>query len=369
MTAPGDSDGVAGGVRVLIVGTGLIGTSIGLGLVRRGVEVWLDDPDPQALHTACGRGAGTELPRDAVPDVIFVAVPPHVTASVVSASLDHYLNATVSDVASVKSQVVREISTHDTHGGRFVPGHPMAGREVSGPGAAMADLFEGRVWALTPSAATDAFRVDQVAELVRLLGAVPVFTTAQAHDVAVALTSHTPQIVSSVVAAGLVPLPDSDVQISGQGLRDVARLASSDPDLWTDILSANADPVADALDDLISRLGTVRDGLRSGAAGQPAVRAALAAGVSGVAKIPGKHGTSPVAWASVAVVIADRPGELGRLFLAAGESGINLEDVRIDHAAGRPTGLVELSVRPDMAEELVRALSVGGWNVRGSRSS
>ena len=73
MTAPGDSDGVAGGVRVLIVGTGLIGTSIGLGLVRRGVEVWLDDPDPQALHTACGRGAGTELPRDAVPDVIFVA--------------------------------------------------------------------------------------------------------------------------------------------------------------------------------------------------------------------------------------------------------------------------------------------------------
>jgi prephenate dehydrogenase len=238
----------------------------------------------------------------------------------------------------------------------------LAGREVSGAGAARADLFSDRVWALTPSPRTDPARTAAVAALATSLGALVVRTTPEAHDRAVALTSHTPQVVSSLVAAGLAPLDEADVRLSGQGLRDVTRLASSDPALWTEILTSNAGPVADALDGLVARLEAVRDGLRERRS--DVVRAALAAGVEGSRHVPGKHGSQPVPYAVVPVLIADRPGELGRLFASVGETGVNLEDVRIDHAQGRPTGIVELEVRPESAAALATGLRAAGYEVR-----
>jgi prephenate dehydrogenase len=246
---------------------------------------------------------------------------------------------------------------------RFVPGHPLAGREVSGPGAARADLFADRVWALTPGPLCERDRVNAMVAVVESLGAVAVLTSAEEHDRAVALTSHTPQVVASAVAAGLLPLGDSDVRLSGQGLRDVTRLAASDPDLWTEILSSNRGPVADALEGLIRRLAIVRDAL-IGDDGRVALRSALAEGASGHRRVPGKHGSEAVEYSVVPVVVADRPGELGRLFADAGATGVNLEDVRIEHAQGRPTGLVELEVRPEAAPALAQGLREHGWVVR-----
>ena len=347
---------------VLIIGSGLIGASMGLALRERGVTVWLDDADPAALALAVDRGAGQPAPPLEDPGLVVVAVPPAQTASVVLGALAAYLNATVSDVSSTKTKVHQEIQTRGGDITRFVPGHPLAGREVSGPGAAHADLFADRVWALTPTPRTDPERVVAMSELVSRLGAVPVITSAEAHDRAVALTSHTPQIVASLLASGLEPLAQNDVRLSGQGLRDMTRLAASDPDLWTQILSSNAGPVAAALEGLISRLATVRDGLVSGESDP--VRDALAAGVLGQRKVPGKHGSAAVRWSVVAVVVADRPGELGRLFADAGATGVNLEDVRIEHAQGRPTGLVELEVSPGAAHRLSEGLRTAGWAVR-----
>jgi prephenate dehydrogenase len=344
------------------VGSGLIGASIGLACRQLGLDVWLEDADPEAVAVAFDRGAGLPGPPQGDPDLVMVAVPPARTALVIQECLSRYLTATVSDVSSTKTQLQREIDSRGVDSSRFVPGHPLAGREVSGPGAARADLFADRVWALTPTEATDPERVRIVAELVSGLGAVPVITTAEAHDRAVALTSHTPQVVASMVAAGLQPLGETEVRLSGQGLRDVTRLAASDPDLWTEILASNATPVAEALGDLIDRLAEVRAGLISGRA--DVVRAALASGVDGHRKVPGKHGSAPVVYAVVPVVVADRPGELGRLFADAGTTGVNLEDVRIEHAAGRPTGLVELEVRPERAAVLADGLRVAGWDVR-----
>ena len=349
---------------VLIVGSGLIGASIGMALRTRGMTVWLEDADEGALRVAVERGAGLMGPPDRDPDLVIVAVPPVVAPSVIAASLHRYLNATVSDVASTKARLQREVESLAADMERFVPGHPLAGREVSGPAAARADLFADRVWALTPGPRTDAERTAGVAAVVESLGAVVVRTSPEEHDQAVALTSHTPQVVSSLVAAGLDPLGTSEVRLSGQGLRDVTRLAGSDPDLWTEILTSNAEPVSAALDSLIDRLSRVRDGLRGGADGPGAVRAALVAGVAGAAKVPGKHGTQSVPYAVVPVVIADRPGELGRLFAAAAATGVNLEDVRIDHAQGRPTGLVELEVRPESSAALAAGLRADGFEVR-----
>jgi prephenate dehydrogenase len=356
-----------------VVGTGLIGTSIALALSASGREVWLQDEDPAALAVAVERGAGvslSELPgaaADASAALVIVCVPPSAAASVISSLLRTHINATVSDVVSTKARLHAEVEAlvaHPSDMARYVPGHPMAGREVSGPAAARADLFADRVWALTPSPATDPVRTAAVIALVESLGAVSVVTTPEEHDRAVALTSHTPQVVASTVAAGLAELGETGVRLSGQGLRDVTRLAASDPLLWSDILTSNADPVADALDALIVRLGTVRDGLREGAAGTAEVRRALENGVAGYLRVPGKHGTAPVAWAIVAVSVADRPGELGRLFADAGSTGVNLEDVRIEHAQGRPTGLVELEVAPGSVEALAHGLRVAGWDVR-----
>jgi len=354
--------------RVLVVGTGLIGTSVALALRARGSEVWLQDADQDALAVAAGRGAGSVEPPDVPIDLVLVAVPPLATASVVAASLQLYVDATVSDVASTKTRLQQEIEARGlsmSELARFVPGHPLAGREVSGPAAALDDLFVDRVWALTPTPATDPERTAQVAAMVEALGALALVTSPAAHDRAVALTSHTPQVVASTVAAGLAELGESEVRLSGQGLRDVTRLAASDPDLWTEILTSNAGPVADALDGVIARLAAVRDGLR-GSQGDDVVRATLAAGVQGHRRVPGKHGAAAVPYAVVAVSVADRPGELGRLFADAGSTGVNLEDVRIEHAQGRPTGLVELEVAPTSEATLVAGLRAAGWSVRAS---
>jgi prephenate dehydrogenase len=348
----------------LVVGSGLLGASVGLGLRRQGVDVYLDDLDEESLRVAVARGAGVPGRPDSDPDLVIVAVPPGSAASVIDTMLRTYLTSTVSDVVSTKARLQREVESRGSDMSRFVPGHPLAGREVSGAAAATADLFADRVWALTPTPASDPDRVATVVSVVESLGAVAVVTTPEAHDRAVALTSHTPQVVSSLVAAGLHPLADPDVRLSGQGLRDVTRLAASDPALWTEILTSNAEPVAEALDALIGRLVVVRDGLRSGDDGAGQVRGALAAGVAGARKVPGKHGSRPVDYAVVPVVIADAPGELGRLVAAASATGVNLEDIRIEHAAGRPTGLVELSVAPESRDPLVAGLRVGGWELR-----
>ena len=240
----------------------------------------------------------------------------------------------------------------------------MAGREQSGPNAARADLFSDRMWALTPTVATEAVRVDIIAQLVSDLGSTVLVTTAQEHDRAVALTSHTPQVVASLVAAGLSPLDDTGVSLSGQGLRDVTRLAASDARLWSEILASNAGPVAESLTGLIGRLTTLRDALVSDPPNQGALADSLQAGADGYARVPGKHGSASTRYAVVPVVVADQPGELGRLFAGIGAAGVNLEDVRIEHTQGRPTGLVELEVEPKSAELLSSSLRTQGWDVR-----
>jgi len=192
---------------VLVVGTGLIGTSIALALRARGTQVWLSDRDDQALAVAIERGAGVLAPPDAQPRLAIVAVPPVAAPTVIIELLRSTVDATVSDVVSTKDRLQREVETFlpdPSIRARYVPGHPMAGREVSGPAAAREDLFQDRVWALTPTAVTDPARLQELIALVESLGAVAVVTTPEEHDRAVALTSHTPQVVASAVAAGLV---------------------------------------------------------------------------------------------------------------------------------------------------------------------
>ena len=306
--------------------------------------------------------------------MVVVAAPPDVVADVVAAELAAHPRAVVTDVASVKAQPLQQLESRGVDLSRYVGGHPLAGRERSGAVAARADLFAGRPWVLTPAAQTHPSAVALVRRVVELAGAVITQMPADEHDEAVAVVSHVPQVAASLVAARLREVPEASVALAGQGLRDVTRIAASDPQLWTQILAGNASAVARALHALRADLDAVIDAVDAlatdggdGGDGAPGARAAVArlvaAGNEGHARIPGKHGSAPTAYTPVVVLVPDRPGELARLLQAVGEAGVNLEDLRLEHSEGRPLALAEIDVLPAAAAGLAQALRAGGWTV------
>lgn len=348
-------------MKILIVGTGLIGTSVGLALRSQGHTVWLADRSPDHLAEALALGAGETPPVDADPDVVLAAVPPAAVKAVVDSYSKLYVNSTFTDVASVKNQPVVEIQTNRELASRFVGGHPMAGRETAGPGGARGDLFKDRLWILTPTTATEPHRVDMVRQLAESCGAVVTTMNAEAHDRAVALTSHTPQVLASVMAGLIASADMDDIRLAGQGLRDLTRIAASNPELWDDILTSNAQEVEAVLDAFVQRLSAVRDALKGGVS----LREMLHAGNAGRNRIPARHGGEVREdLVIVSVNIDDRPGALARLFAAAGDADISIDDVRIDHVLGREAAIVDLSVQPDKANALRTVLTNGGWQVR-----
>ncbi|MEU2119054.1 prephenate dehydrogenase [Streptomyces sp. NPDC016459] len=356
----------------LVIGTGLIGTSAALALAARGVTVHLRDHDPARARTAAALGAGTDETPDGPVDLAIVAVPPAHVAGTLAEAMAAGLARGYLDVASVKGGPKRELEALGLDLTTYIGTHPMSGKERSGPLAATADLFEGRPWVLTPTRDTDTEVLNLALELVALSRAVPVVMDADAHDRAVALVSHTPQLVSSMVAARLEEADESAVRLCGQGIRDVTRIAASDPRMWIEILSANPGPVADVLSGVAADLDeTVRalrslqsadeDERRDGASG---VEDVLRRGNAGRSRVPGKHGAAPTVYETVAVLISDKPGELARIFADAGRAGVNIEDVRIEHATGQQAGLVQLMVEPSAAGVLGGALQERGWSLR-----
>ncbi|MGW2560295.1 prephenate dehydrogenase [Streptomyces sp. NPDC001514] len=356
----------------LVIGTGLIGTSAALALAGRGVTVHLRDHDPAQARTAAALGAGTdEMPEGPV-DLVIVAVPPAFVPSTLAEVMHAGTARAYLDVASVKGGPRRELEALGVDMSTYIGTHPMSGKERSGPLAATADLFEGRPWVLTPTRDTDTEVLNLALELVALCRAVPVVMDADAHDRAVALVSHTPQLISSMVAARLADADETAVRLCGQGIRDVTRIAASDPRMWIDILSANPGPVADVLAGVAADLDeTVRalralqssddDKRREGTEG---VEDVLRRGNAGRERVPGKHGAAPTTYETVAVLISDQPGELARIFADAGRAGVNIEDVRIEHATGQQAGLVQLMVEPSAAPVLSAALRERGWALR-----
>jgi prephenate dehydrogenase len=276
------------------------------------------------------------------------------------------------DVASVKALPLAQARRLGCDLTSFVAGHPLSGRERSGPAAARADLFLGRPWVLCPVAETDPAALRCVRTLVDCCQASVVEADAAEHDHWVALVSHAPHVVAAAMAARLTDGPDAALAVSGQGLRDVTRVAAGDAGLWAQILAANADHVAGVLADVAADLSTVAQALVEAAAAPdpgraPALKlltALLEEGAAGVATIPGKHSKPQRDDAVVQVVIPDVPGELARLFRVAGEAGVNIEDVSIEHSPGLPAGVAELTVRPEAAATLTQALAAAGWPVR-----
>ncbi|MCW2774222.1 MAG: prephenate dehydrogenase [Nocardioides sp.] len=342
---------------VEVVGAGLLGTSIGLACRRAGIDVILTDPSSENLRTASGLGAGRPRADGDRPQLVVVAVPPDHLGAEIARALDAS-DAVVTDVGSVKTGPLAAVTALPGVA-RYVGGHPMAGSERSGPLAGSAALFDGRPWAITPHALSDPAAVALVEALVRVCGAVPVRLAPEEHDRAVARTSHVPHLLASLVAARLAEAPEQHLALSGQGVRDVTRVAAGDPELYGQIVTANSEAVLDLLGEVRAQLDTLITAVSS--ADRPGLEALLRQGVAGTQAIPGKHGGPVRPMRSVFVSVPDHPGELARLFADAGASGVNIEDIHIDHDPGRPVGLVELVVDETRAEHLLASLESRDW--------
>lgn len=342
-----------------VIGAGLLGTSIGLAARGQGLTVWLSDANVEHVRTAVGLGAGEPVPDDAVAELVVVCVPPDHIADVVETALE--TGAVVTDVGSVKALPLAQLDDRVPAEvlARYVGSHPMAGSERSGPLAASAALFSGRPWGITPHVHSASEAVALVEALVATCGAQPVLLSPVEHDVAVARTSHAPHLLAVLAAAQLSDALPEHLLLSGQGVRDVTRVAGGDPELYGQIIRANAPAVLELLGSVQVQLEELITAI--GSEDPDDLARILMRGVDGTQAIPGKHGGPPLETGAVYVLVPDQAGELARLFADVGEIGVNVEDLHIEHDPGRPSGLVELVVAANATEDLAAALEARNW--------
>jgi prephenate dehydrogenase len=354
--------------RLAILGTGLIGASIGLAARRAGVSsVAGFDPDEAMLATAVDRGAVDEPAASlqhalSGADLAVVAVPVARLAdevgNVLAVAQD---GCTVTDVGSTKQAVC------ETAGGspRFVGGHPVCGSEARGAEHASQDLFEGATWFLTPLPETDPDRYRLVHGFVAGLGAMPVAVDPRAHDRLVALTSHLPHALANLLVnqAGASRV-DGHEPLAGAGgsLRDMTRVAGANPRIWVDIFLDNAEELREALAQHRRRVEQLEHALAVSDAGFLARWIAEAAGNR--RRMLAKAYPDPGELHRVRVHVPDRPGILGGITQALGAERINIEDFELRHESPERGGALSILISGE--EEARRAaglLEAQGYGV------
>ena len=341
---------------VRIVGAGLIGTSIGLALKAAGASVQFVDVDANAELLANDLVKSGNFEN---PDLIIIATPPSSFKSAIEREETLNPQAILMDIGSVKTKPLLEVSTIEGLLLRFCGTHPMAGREVSGAVSARADLFLDRAWIITPTSETSAAAKAMVLEVIAACGAQPVEMSAKDHDERVALISHLPQTISSLLAAQLSNSSPEALALAGGGLRDTVRIAGSDPKLWGEILDANEAALLPLLISLQSDLSA----LISAASGPAKWESLVTAGRAGKSAIPGKHGGKSREYSYLPIVIDDRPGQLGSLFNACAKADVNIEDLALEHSPGQLTAVITLAIAPEDIGRLSEFLTKDGWNV------
>lgn len=343
------------GRRAAIVGTGLIGGSIGLALRRKGWHVTGDDRDDATVARALELGALDAVGRDPDAQITFLATP---VRSVAEAAREALATGPgiVTDVGSVKGSIVEAVGDS-----RFIGGHPMAGSEQDGIDGADADLFAGAVWVLTPTATTDDTAFARLRSVITELGADVVALAPDHHDALVAVVSHVPHLA----AASLMRMADDRatehralLRLAAGGFRDMTRIASGNPGMWPDICAENRTAIVDVLDRLLASLtevrgivaGDDRDGLLTVLEQARTARANLPSRLSGVGDL-----------CEVRIPVPDRAGVLAEVTTLAGTLDVNIADLEIAHSSEGDRGVLILVVEARAAERLRGGLAEGGY--------
>lgn len=346
---------------VVIIGTGLVGASIGCALRKAKVSVYLEDLLPAHVDLAVRIGAGSSEPvADAEVKLVIVAVPPAALAQVIAAAIVRFPNAVITDVGSVKATVLTELRAAKVELSRYIGSHPMAGSHETGPKTADGELFVNRTWVVCPHDTVKANAVLLVEKLARLCGARVVTMGPVHHDEAVAQVSHLPHLVSALVARHLNDVPESHLKLAGQGLRDVTRIAGSDPNLWRQIIAANGAAVRNELVELHHDLTALISMIDN----QDQVLDFLADAQLGTKALPGKHGQIREEFDLLVVEIPDAKGALSRLFAVFDDLAVNIEDILIEHDDQRAVGWVTIFIARGLAGKVRESLVMQGWKLR-----
>jgi prephenate dehydrogenase len=354
-------------VRVAIIGTGLIGGSVGFALTRRGHDVVGYDRDAERGTRAKELGAVTTVADGleaalAGADLAVLAVPVGATAATAAAALDAGV-AIVTDVGSVKEAVVAEVERLRPDAvNRFVGGHPMAGSEQDGIDGADPDLFVGATWVLTPTATTDPTAFTTLRSLLGELGAEVVSVAPQQHDLLVAFVSHVPQLAASTlmdVAIDHEAEHRALLRLAAGGFRDMTRIAASHPAIWLDILTTNRSAVLDALDAYLERLQVARDLVAS--ADRDGLEALLRRARQARRNLP--VGASVATdLVELRVPVIDRAGVLAEVTTTATRLGINVANLEISHSIEGRSGVIEMVIAAADAPALEAALHELGYH-------
>lgn len=350
--------------HVRIVGSGLIGTSIGLALRANGVCVTMVDLDPAAAALAQDL-IGEQAPQSSA-EVTVIASPISTISSVITSEMQQGFNLGLIDISSVKVNPVLDVEATGFDMSNFLPTHPMAGREVGGAESARADLFQGRPWAIDSNGVSQPL-LSAGRELIELCGGNILEIPVQEHDKAVALISHLPQVISSLLAAQLEGAPGQWLDLAGSGLRDTTRIAASSPILWREIISANSQALTPLIEKVIEGLVDLNLALASPNTAENAVDEFIKAGNRGRAMIPGKHGGVARNYTFLPVVIEDKPGQLAALFDECALAEVNVEDLSIEHSPEQYTGLITLALSQSDAAKLHQHLLERGWRAHAPR--
>ena len=350
---------------IRIIGAGLIGASIGLAAKQRGDSVTFEDLNSENLRVAQDLVGGD--PKSSSPDLVVIATPPKQALTVLLEEFERNPQAMFIDICGLKSELVHEIESFSELASRFCGSHPMAGRELSGPTAARADLFQGATWVLTPTSQTDPAVVEAARKLASDLGAIVQVVPADLHDEVISTVSHLPQLMSTILARALTHRTDDELGLSGQGLRDVTRLAESNAKLWADLLIRNRRNVSMDLERVQKEIAEAlihlakQDDLE--------LEKFISKGNLEKSRIPGKHGGKSRDYVYLPIVIEDKAGQLAAIFDECAVARVNVEDLFIEHSPGQETGLITLALSQDDANILRPHLVEKNWRVHALRAN
>ena len=262
--------------KIALIGAGLIGSSIAHAARRRGLarEIAAYIPRPETRARAEKAAFADSLHAELKPavegaDLVVLATPVGTYQRLAVATAPHIKpGATLTDVGSVKGVVLKEVGPHVPKGVHFIPGHPVAGTEQSGPEAGFAELFDGRWCILTPPPGTDAEALERLKSFWRACGSDVEIMDAKHHDLVLAITSHVPHLIAYNIvgtAADLETVTQSEViKYSASGFRDFTRIAASDPTMWRDIFLNNREAVLEMLGRFNEDLAALQRAVRWG---------------------------------------------------------------------------------------------------------
>ena len=344
--------------RAMVIGTGLIGGSVGMALRAQGWHVTGADATPGTAARAVALGALDAEGEDRSADLVVVATPVHVAAGIITDVLEGggwNPDAVVTDVGSVKGPLVAAVDRP-----RFVGGHPMAGSEQVGVEGASAELFVGATWVLTPTPSTDPEAYARVRSVLADFGANVVALDPAEHDSLVAVVSHVPHLTAAALMALASDLGEQHgalLQLAAGGFRDMTRIAAGQPSIWPGICDDNAAAIVATLDLLVDALGAMRR--RVAERDHESLLEVLERAAT-ARRAMGERTPLPEELAEVRIPVLDRPGTFAEIAVLATELGINIYDVEIAHSVEGDRGVLVVVIAAGSAPTFATALAAKG---------